>query len=149
MENNILDINEFMSKTKFSINERFTLTHFNILPEEYEAFCYKMTISYLGEGVAPWGNKKYYIGWHKGNIEDVKTQKYISSSKEINEIIKIKDTIYMATNSGLISFKENNLYTSKILPPIYITSLKINETVFIHIVVFYEYFNNGSTTNRG
>ena len=91
MENNILDINEFMSKTKFSINERFTLTHFNILPEEYEAFCYKMTISYLGEGVAPWGNKKYYIGWHKGNIEDVKTQKYISSSKEINEIIVRND----------------------------------------------------------
>jgi len=50
--------------------------------------------------------------------------------KEINCIACIKDMVYAGTNNGLISFDMNKININTTPPPIYITSLKINNKNF-------------------
>jgi hypothetical protein len=90
MENNVLEISEFLKRDQIKINEKFIIFHDHV-PENYEAFIYKITLEFLGDGLPPWGKKKYYIGWHKGLLQDVITQKYLTSSKSLDEIIPRDD----------------------------------------------------------
>jgi ligand-binding sensor domain-containing protein len=47
-------------------------------------------------------------------------------SNEINEVIKIDNCIWAATNQGVVSFDSRTAFSNQSPPPVYITSLEIN-----------------------
>lgn len=48
-------------------------------------------------------------------------------SNEVNEIVKHKSDVYVATNKGITIFNEKKIIKNTILPPIYITKILINK----------------------
>jgi len=70
------------------INDKLTVVYDNKQEKEnYNAFVYKICISYIGKDEI----QKFYVGWHKGTINDVYSQKYICSSDEVIKILARED----------------------------------------------------------
>ena len=55
------------------------------------------------------------------------TQLHGLPSNEVNLITGIGDYIYAGTNNGLSIFKKNDISINKIAPPLYISSIQVNE----------------------
>lgn len=91
--NNVNVVNLFDEKyEEVKINDKLTVVYYNKQEKEnYNAFVYRICISYIGKDEIPWGKKKFYVGWHKGTINDVYSQKYICSSDEVIKILTRED----------------------------------------------------------
>ena len=90
--NNVNVVNLFDEKYEEKINDKLTVVYNNKQEKEnYNAFVYRICISYIGKDEIPWGIKKYYVGCHKGTINDVYSQKYICSSREVLKILARED----------------------------------------------------------
>lgn len=75
-------------------------------------------------------SKVEIISWSpfKVKIKNYNTENGLISN-EVNQILKVKNRVYIASNGGITWFDENKITKNKIAPPIYVDSIVINDKI--------------------